>query len=168
MQPFDPRQNPYAPPTAPMAHEPPRVSGVALPDQTVALYNPNQIALATFCGTVLAGAILMTLNERRIGRASAGWAILGGGVVVSGLLFGLAFLLPDNVPSLPLSIGPIIAMRLWAQKRQGAFVNEHIMLGGKKGSGWAAFGIGMACLVVIVAIAVFVALVYALATGELS
>ncbi len=166
MQPFDPRQNPYAPPTAPMAHEPPRVSGLALPGQNVALYNANQVALATFCGTVLAGAILMTLNERRVGRASAGWALLGGGVVVAGLLFGLAFLLPENVPSLPISIGPIVAMRFFAQKRQGMFVSEHLMLGGKKGSGWAAFGIGMACLVVIVVVVVAIAMVYAVATGE--
>lgn len=166
MQPWDPRQNPYAPPTAPMAHEPPRVSGIALPGQLVPLYNANQIALATFCGTVLAGAILMTLNERRVGRASAGWALLGGGVLVSGLLFGLAFLLPDNVPSLPISLGPIFAMRFFAQKRQGLFVSEHIMLGGKKGSGWVAFGIGMACLIAIAAVVVFIAIVYALATGE--
>ena len=149
-----------------MAHEPPRVSGVALPGQLVALYNANQVALATFCGTVLAGAILMTLNERRVGRASAGWAILGGGVIVSGLLFGVAFLLPENVPSLPISIGPIVAMRFFAQKRQGMFVNEHLMLGGKKGSGWAAFGIGMACLVAIVIAVVVVAMIYAVATGE--
>jgi hypothetical protein len=166
MQPFDPRQNPYAAPQAPMPHEPQRVSGLALPGQFVPLYSPNQVALATFCGTVVAGSILMTLNERRVGRASAGWAILGGGIVISALIFGLAFVLPDNIPSAPISIAPIVAMRFWAQKRQGMFVNEHYMMGGKRGSGWVAFGIGMACLVAIVAIALLVGIVYALATGE--
>jgi len=166
MQPFDPRQNPYAAPQAPMVHERPPVSGLALPGQFVPLYSANQVALATFCGTVVAGAILMTLNERRVGRASAGWAILGGGVVITALIFALAFVLPENVPSAPISIAPIIAMRFWAQKRQGLFVNEHFMMGGKRGSGWIAFGIGMACLVAIVALAVVVGVIYAVVSGE--
>lgn len=166
MQPFDPNQSPYAPPQAPMANEAARVSGLALPGEHVPLYSANQVALATFFGTVVAGAILMTLNERRVGRASAGWAILGGGVVVTALVLGLAFVRPDNIPSAPISIAPIIAMRYWAQQRQGLFVNEHYALGGKRGSGWIAFGIGMACLVAIVAAVFFVAVVYGLATGE--
>lgn len=166
MQPWDPQQNPYAPPAAHMAEPVHTPSGLALPGQAVPLYNANQVALATFCGTVLAGSILMALNERRVGRHAAGWAIVGVGLLVTGMIFGLAFVLPDNVPSAPISIAPIVAMRFFAHRRQGAFVTEHLHLGGKKGSGWAAFGIGMACLAAIVAVVFMVAFAWVLVTGQ--
>ncbi len=105
-------------------------------------------ALATFLGGPLGGAALLAMNERRLGRAQAAVVTALAGAVGTALLFAMSLALPDNVPGAPLAIVWVLVMRGIAVKRQGAIVEAHVRAGGKKGSGWAAAGIGVACLVI--------------------
>jgi hypothetical protein len=151
---------PYAPPAAPVPF-PPAPEG-ALPGPAVALYSANQVALATFLGAPLGGAVVLALNERRLFRPRAAVIAIVLGVVASAALLGLAFLLPSGAPSGPIGLLPILVVRGIAQRRQRALVDAHVASGGKRASSWAAAGIGLACLagilVCLFAIAVIVGL----------
>jgi hypothetical protein len=121
----------------------------ALPGPAVALYTPNQVALAAFLGTALGGAIVLALNERRLGRQQAALVSVLLGLLATAVIVGLAFLLPKNFPGAPLGLLPLIALRGIAAQRQRAFVDAHIAAGGKRASSWAAAGIGLLTVVVI-------------------
>ncbi len=144
--------NPYAAPMAAAApaHE---VSGT-LPlakRLDAALYAPNLVGLATFLGSPFGGSVIMAINEHRVGRTSAAVKTLVAGFVGTGLLFALAMLLPASVPRFPVSVGPLLLMTFLAKSRQDAFVRQHQAMGGKRGSGWAAAGIGLLSSVVVLA-----------------
>jgi hypothetical protein len=129
----------------------------------IALYTANNVALATFLGTPLAGAVLMAINERRIGRSDVAVKTLLAGLGGAALLVGLGVVLPDNIPSFPIGIGSLFVMAQIAKSRQGAIVQRHLLAGGKPASGWAAAGIGLLCM-----IAVFVPLVAILIVANLA
>lgn len=142
-------QNPYAAP-APVPGVP-HVDGV-LPRASrldSALYNANSVVLATFLGTPFGGSVLLALNEHRVGRSAAALKTLLLGFVATGALFALAMMLPQSIPRFPVSIGPLIAMGAIARARQEAFVRQHLAVGGKKGSAWAAAGLGLLSTVVV-------------------
>jgi hypothetical protein len=139
---------PYAPPGAAPAPFVPTTDG-ALPGPAVALYTPNQVALAAFLGTALGGSVVLALNERRLGRQQAALVSVLLGLLATAVFIGLAFVLPKNFPGAPLGLVPLIAMAAIARKRQGAFVQAHIAAGGKRASTWAAAGIGLLSIVVI-------------------
>ena len=154
--PFDP----YAPPRAlsPTAAHAVPTQGT-LPGANVALYTAGHVALASFFGTVLGGALVLSINEGRMGRKAAAWKTLVLGVLGSGLLISLAFVLPSGVGGAPLGILPVVAMHRIARQRQKAIVEAHLAAGGKRGSGWAAFGLGSASLVAVFVVAMIVAVV---------
>lgn len=157
--------NPYAAPHAPFPFQPqPQPPGVG-PDGVslvVGLFTPRHVALATFLGTPLGGAIVMAINElRRSKTHNAALAVLGG-VAGTGLLFLLGFVLPDGVPSFPIGLLSLFAMGAIARSKQGPLVNRHLAAGGKQASGWLAAGIGILAL-----IAAFVPLVAFLVVVEL-
>src|SRR5262249_29178774 len=139
--------------------------GATLPGAAIALYSANQVALATFFGTLLGGGVLLAINERRLGRAPAAlWSIVLGALGSLALL-GIAFVLPDNFPSPPLGIGSIVAMRAVAQQRQQALVQAHVVAGGKRGSSWVAVGVGLASLAAIL-VPLFVGLLVLALVGK--
>jgi hypothetical protein len=136
-------RNPYAPPTA-VAEVP---QGGARLD--AALYTYRHVALATFLGTTLGGAVVMALNEHRLGRTIAALNTLLAGVVGTGLLLTIGYVAPDDIPTYPISIAALVVMAALARWRQGAVVTRHYAAGGKHGSGWAAAGLGVVSLVVV-------------------
>jgi len=139
---------PYAPPATPAD---PRGSDArgSLPGAAVPLYSANQVALATFFGTVLGGSIVLALNERRLGRSQAALVAVALGVLGTLVVVGLAFVLPDGAPSAPFGLVSILALRAIAARRQQALFDQHVGFGGKRASSWAAFGLGLASLVVV-------------------
>lgn len=151
---------PYAPPANPMDSRASDARG-SLPGAAVALYSANQVALATFFGTVLGGSIVLALNERRLGRSQAALVAVALGVLGTVVTVGLAFILPDGAPSAPFGLVSILALRAIAARRQQALFDQHVGFGGKRASSWAAFGIGLASLV-----AVFVPIFVILAVAE--
>lgn len=134
--------SPYAPPRA----EPAASATTGAP-----VYSPNQIALATFVGSTLAGTVLLALNERRLGRRG-GAPDRGGRLFASNALMGFSAALPDSVPSLRFAIIGIFGIRGIAQVRQNARIEAHVAAGGRRGSGWVAFGVGLAGLVLVVGV----------------
>jgi len=141
--------NPYRPPP-PGADAPPATDAAG--GRAVALYTTGQVVLATFLGTPLAGALVMALNDRRVGRPAGGTVLLGA--LATALLTGLAFLIPDGIPQLALNVAALLGMHRVCNSVQGERVQAHLAQGGERGSSWAAVGIGLACaaaLVVVVA-----------------
>jgi hypothetical protein len=149
--------NPYAAP-----HASPQM-GPAPPG--VALYTSGHVALAAFLGTALGGAIVLGINEHRLGRKHAVLPTIGLGVLASAALMGLAFVLPDSFPSAPLPLATVVALHAIARARQGAALHLHLGAGGKKASGWAAAGIGLLCLLIVLVPTVVIAVVIELLTA---
>jgi hypothetical protein len=163
-----PPSGPYG---APNPYAPPQVQGVYDPSQSpvrldVALYTSRHVALATFLGTPLGGAVLMALNESRIGRAGAAIKTLLAGLVATGFLLTLGLVLPPNIPTFPIAIGSVVVMSSIAKARQAADVAQHFAAGGKHGSGWAAAGIGILSLLVALIPLVGILFVAELVTGH--
>ena len=118
------------------------------PPPAFRLYSVGSITLATALGTPVAGGILMALNYRRLGQLqSAKKALLWtGGFTI--LLFILAFVLPDRFGH-GMAAGSLIGMYKLAKSMLGAAVTAHRSAGGRIASAWGAFGIGLACLTVV-------------------
>ena len=145
-------ENPYAPPKAGVtdtksaARE---VSRVAL------LYTPNQIAVATFLGTVLAGGWMVASNYRAMGleddsRVAIGWSIIGF-VVLAALLM----LLPALTVGMTIITAAVctIALRALAEAQFGAIVEKHLADGGTQYNWWRVVGLGILCLAMLFAVA---------------
>jgi hypothetical protein len=154
--------NPYAPPAGAYVDGP---APAALAPLDAALYSPNHVALATFLGTPMAGVVLMALNEKRLGRRSAAIKTIVFGLLGTAAILTLAIALPDGIPAFPFTLVALVVLRITAQHRQGALVEQHYRAGGKKASGWAAAGISL-LTTVIVFIPVVAILVLAEAAGS--
>lgn len=118
------------------------------------LFNAPSVALATLFGAPAAGALLMAINYRRLGQNGSAWLVMVLGLLVTGLAVAVGFVIPDSA-SVPLGLGLLLGTRLLAVKMQGELVAQHVSQGGKLGSKWAAFGVGIVFMVLICA-AVFV------------
>jgi hypothetical protein len=162
--------SPYAPPGAwgahPSSYPPAAPAPVAGPNASTVLYTPNHILLATFLGSPLAGSILAAINEQRLGRPKGVLTALAIGFALTGVVLGLAFALPDNFPGLPLTLLGMGAIRAFVHVKQAEAITKHLHWGGRKGSGWAAAGIGLVSGIVVLVIAVAMAMAYALITGK--
>lgn len=130
--------DPYAPPS------------VDAPAPTAAgggpLFTDQQVVLATFFGTPIAGFILLGINEGRLGRPDKLNRTVAIGVVASVAVIAIALVLPENFPGFILSLAYLLGMQQLARHWQGAEIAEQLSNGVAKASGWAAFGVGVACL----------------------
>ena len=128
--------NPYTPP----ANEP-------VVSRRITLYSPGQIAWATFLGAPIAGCVLMAFNYRRFGNSTAANVALFAGLIGTGLLLAIAFVLPESFPNSVLPAAYTFGMYQCVKSLQGNACQYRLANGGIKGSGWAATGIGILCLV---------------------
>lgn len=114
------------------------------------LFDAKSVTIATLLGAPVAGTILMAVNYRRLGKeVNAAVAFLAGLAVTI-----LAIVSGNLIPAGMLYAVPVILLvvtRGIAQATQGPAVQQHVSSGGKLGSRWIAFGIGIGSLVVIVA-----------------
>ena len=120
------------------------------------LFDPKAVTLATFLGSPICGGIVLAMNYRQLGRnASANKAVVLSllGTIV---LFAIGMVVPDKTPKPLLYLPPILAMAAIAKALQGQIFEEHKRLGGAVRSLWAAAGIGLVGLVVIVGIVIAV------------
>ena len=116
-----------------------------------ALFDAGSVWLATFLGSPLAGGALMAINDRRMGKDFSRPALNAAGIAA--LTFLVAFTMPGWAAT-GVTIGSIFAMKAMAESMQGAAVNEHVRLGGRKDSRWTAAGIGLVFLLAIAAVTV--------------
>lgn len=121
-----------------------------------ALHSADSIGLATFLGSPLAGAALMAINERRVGRASAAWKTLAVGVAITGGLLALSMALP-SAPSgafggitMGLAYGARSTAKEWFRKatEEGRIGEVRYV------SRWVAAGVALASIVVVLAVGV--------------
>lgn len=119
------------------------------------LFDANAVTLATFFGTPVAGASLMLINDRRLERGGRGLVTLLAAIAVTGLAVLAGWNIPQGVSSV-FALVLVILMGQAARTMQGAAVKEHVQRGGRLGSKWSAFGVGLGFLAAIFA-AVFLA-----------
>jgi len=112
------------------------------------VYSVRQIAVATFLGTPLAGALLLGANFRALGKPASRKPAIIWGVVATVVVMVLAFILPDRMPNSVLPIAYTMGMRQAALQLQGAALTAHAQASGPHQSNWRVFGISMACLAV--------------------
>jgi len=137
----------------PMSGEISYATGMS-PQPSHKLFNAPSVALATLFGAPAAGALLMAVNYRRLGQNGAAWLVMLLGLLVTGVALGVGYAIPDGA-WLPLGLGLLFGMRVLAVKLQGEAVAQHVSQGGRLGSKWVAFGVGMAFLALMF-VAVFV------------
>src|ERR1035438_7729516 len=88
------------------------------PTPAYTLFDANAVSLATFFGTPVAGASLMALNDRRLGRAGRAVTTLVLAVAVTALVVLLGWNIPQGF-SAPIAIALVFAMRYIALPQQG-------------------------------------------------
>ena len=148
--------NPYAPPNADV---PPVVAGTGEP-----LYSEQQVGIATFLGSPIAGFILLARNYARLGQSEQVGKMIGMGLGATVVTFGIAFVLPEDFPGAPLGLIYTFGMYKLAEMWQGTELAQHFSQGRPKASNWSAVGIGLLCLLAVVAL--IVAMVFAV--GDLT
>jgi hypothetical protein len=119
---------------------------------TYALYTPGQVSLATFFGSPLAGGWVMATNERRLGRRSRSTWTLIGTFLGTLVLLGVAITVMSAGGSF-LGLISVFVMHAIAKATQGELVESHLARGGRHASSWAAFGLGLLGLLVVVVVA---------------
>lgn len=141
--------NPYAPPASESA---------ALP--RIVIYSPGHVAWATFLGAPIAGCVLLALNYRRFGNATAASFALMAGFVGTVVVLAIAFVLPENFPSFVLPAAYTFGMYQSVKSLQGR-TSAHLLANGAiKGSGWVATGVGILSLILTI-VALFAAVLVA-------
>jgi hypothetical protein len=109
------------------------------------LYDSTAVGIAAFLGSPLAGSALMALNYRRLGKPSVALRTVMAGVLATVLLFGIAYLVPEDQPAgrSVLSVWGLIGTVAVARNLQGSIVAAHRSAGGKVGSRWFGAAIGI-------------------------
>lgn len=120
------------------------------------LYKPESIRIATFLGGPLAGAYLLHMNEKAIGRTGKTWFIWGAALVVIVIAFVLVFQLPENSPSFIVPLLYSFAASGFAHYLQGDELKAHEAAGGAYWSGWRAALVGIIGGIILVAVYVAV------------
>lgn len=113
------------------------------------LYSKSQVGVATFLGSPIAGAILMSQNLKALNQYEEAKRYLLIGFISTATLFLLAFIIPDNFPNSSISLFGLLAVIHWYKTTQESLYANHISMGGQKGSWGATIGIGMICLIVV-------------------
>jgi hypothetical protein len=141
--------NPFQPPSE-LADEgtQPATSGDS---RGMKVYVPNHVGLAAFLGSPMAGAWILGSNYAALERYADRTRALVIGFVATVALFALASLLPEGAPGSFIAIGYAIGLRELAKHLQGKDIDRVLSTGGTKYSAWRAAGVGVVCLVVIVA-----------------
>jgi hypothetical protein len=150
-----PRQDGTSPPTRPDA-DPSLVPIPKVPSDTVAatgpLYSPGAVMIATLLGSPVAGAAILAINYKRLGKKRQSRLTILTGVAGTTGLIVLGFLLPEGIPSSGIAIGGVLAMRQLARGLQGSAIRKHTDRGGTMASNWKAAGIGLVGLLAMSAI----------------
>jgi hypothetical protein len=121
---------------------------LSLPAPAYRLFDSTSVAIATLFGSPIAGTILMGVNYRRLGNASSQALALVIGLAATGVAVLLGYLMPQGATG-GVAVALLLATRTAAKSMQGPAVEQHVSQGGKLGSRWAAFGVGLAALAVI-------------------
>ena len=145
----DSLDNPYQAPLA-------SLEVAAQLDPGVRLFKISGIGLATFLSNVLGGGLLLAYNYRAMGEPAKARRAVVYSLVGAAVVMALAFLLPENVPGMALTIPQLVVMVQLAKSLQGPAILARRRAELPMRSNWLAAGIAvlamLAQLIVLVAI----------------
>lgn len=118
------------------------------------LYTPKGVMIATFFGTAIAGGYLIAKNYKRLGNDSGAWQAMFYSLLVVIGSFIVGSFLPDNFPSMAVSVPVLFGMGVVMKHRQGAALEQHLQNHGQYESCWKAWGISLLFMVAIALILV--------------
>jgi len=122
------------------------------PPPAYRLYSTGQMTGATVLGSPLAGCWLLASNYEALGdRAARNRTWLTGILATAGAM-ALGYFLPDNFPDSVIAISYTLGFREHFRLSQGTVFKKHIAAGGGRYSNWRAAGIGLLCLVGLLAV----------------
>lgn len=136
-------ENPYTIPVAELA-DPAQVRE--------RLYKSVAVGLATFLGSPLAGAYILTRNLKALGRSGEAGGVWAIAVALLAVTMICAFLLPEEVPALPFTIVQILVMGWLSNSRTATDLAQHLEQDGAFHSNWRAAGIGLLFALALVAV----------------
>lgn len=123
--------------------------------EIIKLYSQKAIGLATFFGGPLAAGILIRQNFINLGKEEHGKQALFIGIVSTILLFAGLFAIPDSIiDKVPSSVVPAVytgIILMIVELVQGHDLRVHTSGNGDFYSAWNAVGIGLVCLVILLA-----------------
>jgi len=138
----------------PVADKP--VLSYAARQEGIKLYTPRAVWLAAFFGTAFAGCIVLAINYKRLNKSAASVNSVIAGFIITAVFAIAAALTPQgggwSLLFVCLQIGISFGLGNLAEHFQGDAVKENQALGAPRGSYWAAFGIGLATLLLPIAI----------------
>ena len=149
-----PAHDPYAPPSSVMT--PPAAGDDGLP-----LFKVRGVGIATFCGSVLAGGILMAMNFHRMGQPERVWPTLGLSCLGLLISLGLGFVLPEGFPNFLVTLPVLWAMVTLAERYQGEAIKRRTDAGLPMRSNWLAFGISLLVILPVLAVIFVLAMLFA-------
>lgn len=138
---------------------------VVPPAPAYALYPPNAVALATFLGAPIGGAVILAKNYRRLGRPSAARQALLWGLLATAALIALGFAIAGRSPAILVALLPVVIMAQLAKVLQGEAFERHKQAGGHVASLWKAAGIGLVSLAGTFAVIFVVVIATTMLTG---
>jgi hypothetical protein len=116
----------------------------AVPPPAYRVYSPGDVALATFLGAPVAGAIVLALNYRKWGQKPLAAAAVAVGFLVTAVFFWLAWITPSYIPAFVFLLPQVVGGYFVAKWLQGRRVEAHLAAGGPKASTGRAALIGLA------------------------
>ncbi len=124
----------------------------------IRLFTPRAVWLAAFFGTPLGACIVLAINYSRLNKASSALkCIVTGTILTVAIAVGVAVVNPTSELWPPIFIGGQIGLAFafsnLTRQWQGDQIKQNQALGARRGSYWAAFGIGLATIVMQLVIA---------------
>ena len=116
------------------------------------IFTPPQIAVATLIGSPLPGFYLLSKNYAAAGEKKNAQFMLIVGFIVTALLIGIGFSLPEHSSHSFLPLASTIVVHQIAKMAQSRIISRHLLGGGQPASWWAAVGYGLLGLTFVIAI----------------
>ncbi len=113
------------------------------------LFTPEQVAIATFLGSPIAGGVVLALSHRRA-KTGRGWLPLMIGIALTIASFTIGMMLPDGV-GYAIPFAGLFAMRQLARSQMPA-IEAAAGTSSSRASTWSAVGISLGFLVMIGAV----------------
>ena len=151
------QQNPFAPPSE-LADVQGAPAGTSGKFTGVRVYSPNQVLGATFLGSPIASAWLMSENFVAFRNPNAARRTWLYGILATAALLGVSTLIPDGVPTSPIAIAYAFVAKHLVVKYQARDIATVLTGGGSHYSSWRAAGLGLLSLLALMIVVVGVML----------
>jgi hypothetical protein len=115
---------------------------------TYKLFDSTSVGIATLLGSALAGATLMAINYRRLGKATEAVIAMIIAAAAMAIVIGVGSWVPATASS-AVAILLVVLTRSIANQVQGAAIERHVNEGGELASRWKAAGVGLVWLALI-------------------